>query len=133
MLISDFAQIGDQGNNLSTTVDITDDMSATQFHWSISGKSVLSLSYVQALTPSLVLGGISTHSIEDRSNHDNGVSTRFSLGIGKYSLGKGTVDRALGGVYTTEDTTVAAQWDKKDVSVIQVCSIAYLCNGIFFF
>jgi hypothetical protein len=86
--------IRDDGQQISVDVDYTDSHSASQFQYQrVSGQQqlqTLSLSYMQALSPSFSLGG-----------------------MGQYTLSKGTIKTGFGGVYDKGEHLIAALWDKE--------------------
>lgn len=87
-------ELRDDVQHVSIDVDYTDSHSASQFQYSrVTGQQSsqsLSLSYMQALSPALSLGG-----------------------MGHYILSKGTVRLAFGGVYDKGENLIAAVWDKE--------------------
>lgn len=77
---------GDQQKSASVDVELTDSSSATMFQ--VDTESNLSLSYMQSVTPNLILGGLGTY-----SNKSKKITTAF------------------GGQINVGDNTITGQWD----------------------
>ena len=76
------------GNNLTVDLDLTDESSATQLQYSPTQGHTLSMSYMQSMSKSLILGGMA-----------------------EYVGSKHTLQTSFGGAYDDGDNVVAAQWD----------------------
>ena len=74
-----------------------DGSAATQLQYSTAGGSTVGLSYMQALTPSLTLGG-----------------------VGQYTLKKKTLQTGFGGIYDYKEHMFAAQY-AMDSNVSTIC------------
>ena len=82
-------QVGDQQNNVGVELEYEDEASASQIHaFKSQDESSVQVGYMQSVTPNVVLGG-----------------------SGSYSFRQGSLERALGGMYTLGDHVIAAQWD----------------------
>lgn len=94
--------LNDQGSALVVDADFANDNSTTQVSCSLGPQSSLALNFMQALTPSLSLGGSNTYSFKDN-----------------------TVKSALTGVFDCEGHTAAAllEMDSMNVSFSRICVV----------
>lgn len=83
-------QVGEHSNMINVDIDWsgTSHTAQAQFLKQSAASSALMLSYMQALTPSLSVGGMA-----------------------QYQTDKGTLTTAYGGVYDKGENLLAAQWD----------------------
>lgn len=93
-------QYGDQQKSASVDVELTDSSSATMFQ--VDTESNLSLSYMQSVTPNLILGGLGTY-----SNKSKKITTAF------------------GGQISVGDNTITGQWDN-NVSWIRLFVLLFV-------
>jgi hypothetical protein len=82
--------VGDQAKSLALTVEHNDEASAAQFVYSKAAENTLSMSYMQAITPYLTLGG-----------------------QGVYQLKTKTLQTSFGGIFNRFDNQVACMWDNE--------------------
>mmetsp|Transcript_35150 Transcript_35150/g.35792 ORF Transcript_35150/g.35792 Transcript_35150/m.35792 type:complete len:327 (+) Transcript_35150:115-1095(+) len=82
--------LGEQGKSGTAHIDYTGDTFTSQLELASTGPTSLGLSYMQAVHPTLSLGG-----------------------CGKYSLSKGILSNSFGGVYEKGENVVYGLWDNQ--------------------
>lgn len=82
-----FSQLGDQ-DQVTGDLELTDDSSNIQLQLSKGAESSVSMSYMQALTPNVTLGGMGTYSMKTSS-----ISTGFAA------------------ILARDEHSLTAQWD----------------------
>ena len=82
-----YVKLNGEQKSLSVDVDVVDGSSATQLQYSSGGGSTVGVSYMQALTPSLTLGG-----------------------VGQYAMKKKALQTGIGGIYDQGEHMIAAQY-----------------------
>ncbi len=75
---------------MDVELEYEDECSASRIHANRSEEPSLQVGYMQSVTPNIMLGG-----------------------SGSYSFRQGSLERALGGMYTLGEHVVAAQWDQQ--------------------
>jgi hypothetical protein len=80
-------QLGDQAKTGKISLNYLDESSASQFQIGQEAEPFTAFSYMQSITPHLMMGG-----------------------RGKYVFGKGAFNVGLGGIYDKDENQIVARW-----------------------
>ncbi len=86
-------QLTGEKNSFNGEIEIFDQSSIAQVEYAVGDDKSVSLSYMQTVTPFVTLGGSGTFSLNSKS-----------------------LSTAIGGMYKSDETLVAFQWDDKVIS-----------------